>query len=390
MVALLLSSSCAPQANDGRSVTRAAAALDSCDGTWTLVDSPNVGGQDNALASVSGAAPDDVWAVGQVAPDANPNITLTLALHFDGTAWSVVDTPNIGKHANALLAVTAQPGAAWAVGYHIDTDFLADSLIEAWDGTSWKIAHHPHPFDTENLYGAASTSASDVWAVGSGRDGEGAFHTLALHFDGKKWSVVPTVDPGVNGNVLYGVVAVAPDDVWAVGQKIGDAPPDQSLIEHWDGSSWSEVPGAANPAASTQLLAVAAAAGGDIRGVGDAQDGIVSLRTFAEISEGRRFEVQGAANPSDGDNRLTGVTAPGDDETWAVGNFLDVDSGNQQTLIVTGGEGGTWLQVPTPNPSADGENQLSSIAQVGRHDLWAVGAFDGADAGQTLTLHRCR
>ena len=50
----------------------------------------------------------------------------------------------------------------------------------------------------------------------------------------------------------------------------------------------------------------------------------------------------------------------------------------------------TWARVPSPNPSADGDNQLAAVAEVGRHDLWAVGAFDGPDAAQTLILHRCR
>jgi len=385
-------SSCGRSASDDATaagVASARAALGSCSGDWSQMPSPNVGGGDNSLASVAGSAADDVWAVGQVAPDANPNITLTLALHFDGTAWSVVDTPNAGRHANALLAVAAAGGTAWAVGYDIGPDFLSHSLIEAWDGRAWRVVAHPQPFDTENLYGVAATSPSDVWAVGSGRDGEGAFHTLVLHFDGRRWTVVPSADPGSTGNVLYGVVATAPDDAWAVGQAMGDAPPDRALVEHWDGASWSAVSlGAGAP--STQLLAVDEVAGDDVRAVGDAQDGVVSLRTFALSSEGARFSLQPTANPNVGDNRLTGVAATSDDQTFAVGSTLDDVSGGLETLIVSGSEDTTWARVSSPNPSADGDNQLAAVTEVGRHDLWAVGAFDGPDAAQTLILHRCR
>jgi hypothetical protein len=358
-----------------------------CASDWTVADSPNAETGDNALASVAGSSAADVWAVGQFAPDANPNITQTLAIHFDGTAWSLADTPNIGTHANALLAVTAQPGRAWAVGYHIGAAWLSESLIEAWDGTSWTVVKHPQPFDTENLYGATSTSQSDVWAVGSGRDGEGVFHTIALHFNGHTWSVVPTVDPGVNGNVLYGVVAVAPNDVWAAGQKIGAGGPDQALVEHWDGFRWSEVPAATVRSASTQLLAISATHGG-VSAAGDAQDGMVSLRTLGETAEHRLFSRAVTANPSTGDNRFAGVVLVGD-ETWAVGNFLDPTSGNQLTLIERGGEGSPWTEVSSPNPSSDGDNQLANVTRTGARDLWAVGSFDGPDRAQTLVLHRC-
>jgi hypothetical protein len=356
------------------------------------VASPNVGGSDNAFAAVAGTSSQDIWAVGQFSPDANPNITLTLAEHFDGQAWSVVETPNVGtNHGNALLAVAAQPGAAWAVGYDIGADYLSHGLIEAWDGNAWTVVDHPHPFETENLYGVAAVSARDVWAVGSGRNDQGDFHAFTLHFDGSRWSLVTPANPGTNGNVLYAVVANASNDVWAVGQKIGDAPPDQGLLEHWDGRRWSEVPSGVNVAPSTQLIGVDSVAGDDVRAVGDAQDGVVSLRTFALTGEGTRFSLQGTPDPNVGDNRLTGVAAVTDNESWAVGSTLDATSGNLLTLVATGGEGTPWTQVASPSPGFDnGDSQLATLTKFGKDDLWAVGAFDGPDAAQTLVLHRCR
>jgi hypothetical protein len=224
--------------------------------------------------------------------------------------------------------------------------------------------------------------------VGSGRNGEGHYSSFALHFDGVSWSVIPTVNPGARGNVLYAVVAVASDDVWAVGQKVGHAGPDQPLVEHWDGLCWSEVSAASIGAASTQLIAVAATPD-DIRAVGDAQDGVHSLRTFAVSSEPAGIAVQPTANPSDGDNRLAGIVAPSDDETWAVGGYLDTASGSQRTLVLHGGQGATWTQEPSPSPSVSGDSQLASVSQVGSA-LWAVGTFDGDNAKQTLVLSRCR
>src|SRR5215831_2844131 len=87
---------------------------------WVVVPSPNVSVQnDNVLAAVAANSSGDVWAVGQFIPDSNPDITNTLAEHWDGTSWSVVSTPNVGALANALFAVTAKSGLAWAGGYFI-------------------------------------------------------------------------------------------------------------------------------------------------------------------------------------------------------------------------------------------------------------------------------
>ena len=57
---------------------------------------------------------------------------------------------------------------------------------------------------------------------------------------------------------------------------------------------------------------------------------------------------------------------------------------------MSGGERSVWNRVPSPSPGGDGDTELAAIAEVGRHDLWAVGRFDGPDAAQTLALHRCR
>src|SRR5262249_21735307 len=160
------------------------------------------------------------------------------------------------------------------------------------------------------------------------------FHAIALHFDGHAWSPIAPHNPGVNGNVLYGVLARAPDDVWAVGQQIGTAPPDEPLVEHWDGERWTVVPAAGSDGPSRQLIAVDLTARDDVRAVGDAQDGVVSLRTLALAGDGGALARQPTANPALGDNRLTGVAAVSDDVTFAVGSTL-TDAGNLESLILT-------------------------------------------------------
>jgi hypothetical protein len=168
--------------------------------------------------------------------------TLTFAEHYNGRKWTVVRTPNTGPNFNSFYGVAASGGHAWAVGDRLNSKYQARALIETWNGKTWSIAHNPQPGSVRDmLFGASALSPSDVWVVGDQEGGDGLFETLAEHWDGGKWTVVPTPDPGSTGNHLYAVDAVGPDDVWAAGQQLGGQVPDQGLVEHWDGHSWSVV-----------------------------------------------------------------------------------------------------------------------------------------------------
>jgi hypothetical protein len=56
------------------------------------------------------------------------------------------------------------------------------------------------------------------------------------------WNVVSSPNTGSPHNELYGVAAIASNNVWAVGAYgvFGNAA--QQIIEHWNGTSWSIMP----------------------------------------------------------------------------------------------------------------------------------------------------
>lgn len=70
-----------------------------------------------------------------------------------------------------------------------------------------------------NLYGVAAASASDVWAVGSySNDPQNQdVQTLIEHWNGSSWSIVPGLNPGAQGNAFNAVTTVSASNVWAVG-----------------------------------------------------------------------------------------------------------------------------------------------------------------------------
>ncbi|MDQ1710398.1 MAG: hypothetical protein QOG49_1783, partial [Frankiaceae bacterium] len=96
--------------------------------TWQHVTSPDPG--NGGLSGVAAASPTSIWAVGTAQP-AGSAWTVPLILHWNGTAWGLVPAPAapIGKTGpcsglhdayQGLQAVANTPGSAraFAVGYH--------------------------------------------------------------------------------------------------------------------------------------------------------------------------------------------------------------------------------------------------------------------------------
>jgi len=114
------------------------------------VSSPNRS-TDDELFGVRGTSSTDTWAVGV---SVIGGVDQTLAMHWNGTKWTRVTTPDPG----------GDPGG---------------------------------PAVSNDLIGVAGISASDTWAVGSS-----GTETLILHWDGSAWTRVPSPAPGTNAQLF--------------------------------------------------------------------------------------------------------------------------------------------------------------------------------------------
>jgi hypothetical protein len=354
-------------------------------GGWKVVSSPMRGTNDNSLGAIAASSPTDVWAVGNFLPDtaaSNQDATLTLANHYDGRTWTAVPTPNAGPNFNTFFGVAASGGKAWAVGVHLNDNYQRRALIEAWDGKQWIIVDSPQPGSQGDLlFAASATSPSDVWAVGDQQGADGRFTNLVEHFDGHRWSTVDVPNPGSTGNHFYGVTAVAPDDVWAVGQQNGDVAPDQALIEHFDGRRWSVVPSPRQGGASV-LLAGVAASEGKVWAVGEADDPVTGGHPLVEQWDQGRWHTPPLPPAGSNFTNLWSVTAA-NGHAWAVGSYFDPTFGDNVTLTLQGGEDG-WKVVSSPNPGP-GANVLGGVLATG-DNLWAVGYYK--DSGRKTLIQR--
>jgi hypothetical protein len=214
--------------------------------SWSVVPSPDPGPYSNSLYSVAGTSATNVWAVGGYGISGGNGSTLIE--HFDGHVWSVAPSPNVvNAPGNALYAVAAtSPTAAVAVGSYSLSYGVANTLVEEFNGSAWSVVSSPDAASASGnfLLGVApvctpTCSPRNVWAVGFSPLAVGT-NTLIEHFNGQTWSIVPSPNAGTGG-ILNDVAAIAPTDAWAVG-TYGTASGQYTLIEHFNGTAWSVVP----------------------------------------------------------------------------------------------------------------------------------------------------
>jgi hypothetical protein len=350
------------------------------DGTsWAIATSPNTGvAQDNVLSAVTCTSPSNCWAVGSYS---SGNAYQTLIEHWDGISWAIVTSPNVGTQFNFLYSVTcASTSDCWAVGYYV-AGIANQTLIEHWDGTSWTLVSLPNSPPLSSLSGVTCVSASNCWAVGSGSDAR-AYQTLILHWDGTSWAMVtsPNTSATLN-NIPTGVTCTSASNCWVVGFH-GSVGAWQTLIEHWDGSSWTIVSSPNSPTGeSSNLYGVTCTSASDCWAVGFYGTGSPN-QTLIERWDGTAWAVVISPNASATQNNiLYGVTCPSASNCWAIGSSNTGSSGVAQTLIERW-DGSSWTTVPSPNTNASQNNYLNGVTCVSASECWTVGNF----TEQTLVL----
>lgn len=338
---------------------------------WTQVPSVSFGSQDNVLTGVSAASATDVWAVGTFQPNTS-SVLNTLAQHFDGTRWTAFPLPNVGGQENVLMGVSMPTtGKAWAVGYFVNGKFQQQTLIEHFDGTAWSVVPSPNPgAQRDILFGVAAITDTDVWAVGADEDTNGVWHALTEHWNGSAWSVVNAVDAGANGNQFYAVKALATNNVYAVGQQSGAGFPSQALIEHWNGTAWSVVNSPADAATALPLGVTATAA--TLTLVGEQETDSAPYTTYVAAGAPGSLSIQSTPNLGTGENDPFAVTIANDGSTWVVGWAVNPTTLLHDPLVFQG-VNGVFSLISVPNPTNGGDSGFAAISTVPGGGMWAVG-----------------
>jgi hypothetical protein len=342
---------------------------------------------DNGLQAASASSASDIWAVGQS------------TIHFDGASWTAFPAPGIKGDNTGYLAgvVDISPTLAWAAGTVNVGEANPGQVIEQWDGTRWSVVTGPKfaAGDQPSIFAMTSTSADDVWAIGSllGDDEEQLFF-LFEHWDGTAW----TKATALSGDAfLFGASADAPNDVWAVGFSGAANDDSQTLAVHWNGTSWKVVATPSVGAGANQLNGVLALAPNDVWAVGFCTavppPKEVATLTLIEHFDGTSWKVVPSPNVGPHSiyqsNRLFGLTANSASDIWAFGSSFAADGSEHQLTLLLHWDGTSWTIAPSPEPTNGvfPSDLLFAGVTPSAGNVWIFGAEDAPPHEATLAIH---
>jgi len=317
---------------------------------WSISPSPHPGTY-SVLNAVSCSAPGFCVAVGS--QDA-----FALVEEWNGSQWSVVPTPHkISAIPYSLLGASCRTSKdCVAVGYFYRPGGR-NTLVEHWDGRRWSIVPSPTPTETldrppdSELSGVSCTTGTACVAVGRDRQ-----VPLVEQWNGTKWSIVPSPHPRVRGaeSALKSVKCTSNTICVAVGFNGGTNffPPSgdalhaaqlslpkrclptylhcavaDSLIERWNGTTWSILSSPNVPGYDNGLAAVKCVSAVDCTAVGGAFNTLVLSRQpgyrLIEHYNGRTWSI--VANPGPAAttaSALGGISCATRTDCIAVGSYV--------------------------------------------------------------------
>jgi FG-GAP-like repeat/FG-GAP repeat len=346
-----------------------------CGPSWTTVPLAPGLKLPRALAPI---APNDIWVVGNQVADTQ---TPLQAEHWNGSSWTLVPTPNVGSGARELNGADGVASSdVWAVGASSGTTANRyKTLVEHWNGSQWQVVASPNVgtnnFDT--LTSVDASSNTSAWAVGSYRTPaslgkETLRNTLIERWNGTSWSVVPSPNPGTLSNSLLGVAAIGPSNVWAVGWKLG-AQGLRSLVLHYDGTTWRAVGVPTAGTGENVLTSISAVSANDIWAAGYYEDGS-QQKTLTLHYDGTSWSQVSSANGADGVSILRDIYASSPSNAWAVG--LEYRASLKHYVASTQHWGGSsWSAVPSAiSANSAMQSEMFSVAKApGTSQVWAAG-----------------
>lgn len=367
---------------------------------WGPMESPT----EYHLYAVFGLAGDDMWAGGRYGT----------MLHFDGEAWTAVETGIPGMEAVDIMALWGESGHLFAVG--------TGGTILRLIGDDWEKENSNTDADLVSIWGASlinvfvGTSAGSIlrnvggaWTntqvfggnvAVNGLHGTGMLHVVAggdggsiAVFDGDSWDPKLSNDPQTRD--IHGVWTYEEDNVWLTGAG--------GVVIHYDGKKWNlaDVKGPYYKEKGWQDLWGHVTPGGDAELWSCGQDGAILLHTaeeWVDASAWPEADIHDVIGFGSGDALAlgdSGFLARWDGSAWTT-----LESGTDRDLhgatvvdgaAIVAGEDGTLLQVDgaivTPLPTGL-TGDLRSVCEGGDGVLRLCGAGGllAVQEGETFTL----
>ena len=196
---------------------------------------------------------------------------------------------------------------------------------------------------------------------------------------------LPAADPSSSYNALTSVSADSASDAWAVGAyRNNTTGVRDTLILHWNGTAWSRV---ASPSPGTRLnmlTGVSAAGAGNAWAVGFYRS--QAAGTLPLILHWNGTAWSQVAAPASGlpETELNGVSTVSDREAWAAG-FAGTPATGQFGTLILRWNGTAWSRMTSPDPSQK-DSFLQDVSATRGGGAWAVGSYARGKTLRTLVL----
>ena len=308
-------------------------------------------------------------------------------------SWSVVTSPlPAGATSGELTGVScATATTCFAVGDYHGGSFR--TLVVRRNTKAWSVVASPNPKGaiSSRFYGVSCPTAATCFAVG-----QSAGNAFAERWNGKAWATVATPKPsGTTGSGLNGVSCPSATSCFAVGQFKDASGPQKTLIEHWNGSSWTVVGHpkltggnrylfAVSCASSTSCVAVgkhSVTGGGELSCEPELD---CSATTLVEQWNGKHWTVLASPNgpfPAF-QSTLTGVSCASATSCIAVGTASP--RGTWGTMLTERWNGKQWSIVAAAVPTGVTGSELFGVSCTSPTSCFAAGAYQTPSGGRTI------
>ena len=370
--------------------------------SWSLVSSPQPKGAVNGaeLEGIDCISTSWCRAVGSYVDSAG--VTMTGILGWNGSSWSAITSPNPGGAKSTELNDLDCTTSSWcrAVGSYVDSTGTAKTALLGWNGTSWSVIESPNAGGslTNVLNSVSCMSSTACIAVGSSELGT-RDRPFAIAWNGYTWEQRGfEIEAGPNLSVTLAAVSCTATTACNAVGDIAHNGESRNLAYRYDGGGWSltdagdfqriwkpggEIPrwGVADDAGASCLTdgngtycvqagSLTAAAGVEMPQVSITNDGSSWTQVAAPLPTG---SVSG---------RLPGVSCASRTFCKAVGSYVD-STGARRTYVLN--SGGASSIDTSPNPSGAKSSELTSVECYSSSWCRAVGSYVDSE-GVTKTL----
>ena len=236
----------------------------------------------------------------------------------------------------------------------------------------WTVASAPPAGQDAYINGIAARTDTDAWAVGS--VGQQAYNVPSLplidHWNGTTWSQATPPSFPASSVHLGWVSSSSAVDAWAVGTINPVKHPSYSgpLTVHWNGSTWTNVPDPLPNFPGTALVGVADISSTNVYAIGNKGPAF----GLVEHWDGTAWTMPAQPPVPDptGDFQVSAISATSASNVWIIGTYLQTVYGNIWDPYSVHWDGTAWNLVTMPQ--VDGAVFISADA-LSPANVWAVG-----------------